>query len=195
MRDTVHMQTQSFEAQPRVQKINYSNISKKTSKFLDRTVLQKYKWLVNEGSPTGSYQFSTEMASEVPEVLLEVQSWAESSCIYGIFPREDYRELLALLYFVLGAKIRRKLLRGIRILDFKMKLPGAYDHVKFSAKAIYYIKMFMLLPQLIDRGLFDDVDVSTISRMSKFLTLLYEKYFLETDLTSSAPRITFLEKC
>ena len=61
--------------------------------------------------------------------------------------------------------------------------------MKFSAKAIYYIKMFMLLPQLIDRGLFDEVDVSTISRMSKFLILHYEKYFLETALTSSAPPI------
>ena len=91
---------------------------KENFEFLDRTVLRKYKWLGNEASPTGSYQFSTEMASEGPEaVLLVVQSWAESSCIYGIFPREDYRELLALLYFVLGAKIRRILLRGIRFQD------------------------------------------------------------------------------
>ena len=70
-----------------------------------------------------------------------------------------------------------------------MKLPEAHDHVKFMAKAIYYIKMFMLLPQLIGRGLFDEVDLSTISRMSKFLILHYEKYFLETALTSSAPPI------
>ena len=74
-------------------------------------------------------------------------------------------------------------------MEFKIQVPGAYDHVRFMAKAIYYIKMFLLLPQLIDRNLVDEVDVSVISRMSKFVILLYGQYFLETALTSSAPRL------
>ena len=57
------------------------------------------------------------------------------------------------------------------------------------AKAIYYIKMFLLLPQLIDRNLVEEVDVSVISRMSKLVILLFGRYFLETALTSSAPRL------
>ena len=155
---------------------------KENFNFLDTTQLQKYQWVGDESSPTGPYHFNTEMA-------LEVRSWAESCCIHGTFPREDYRELLELLTFALGGTIRRKLLRGVKIVEFKMQLPGAYDHVRFMAKAIYYIKMFLLLPQLIDRDLVDEVDVSVISRMSKFVILLYGRYFLETALTSSAPRL------
>ena len=155
---------------------------KENFNFLDTTQLQKYQWVGDESSPTGPYHFNTEMA-------LEVRSWAESCCIHGTFPREDYRELLELLTFVLGGTIRRKLLREVKIVEFKMQLPGAYDHVRFMAKAIYYIKMFLLLPQLIDRDLVDEVDVSVISRMSKFVILLYGRYFLETALTSSAPRL------
>ena len=102
-----------------------------------------------------------------------VKTWAEACCIDGNFPREDYRELLELLTHVLGGTIRRKLLRGVRIVPFNMQYPGAYDHVRFMAKAIYYIKMYMLLPQLIERELVTEVNVVVIERMSKFVILLY----------------------
>ena len=71
------------------------------------------------------------------------------------FPPGDYRELLEVLTFTLGGTIRRKLLRDIKIVDFKVELPGAYDHVRFMAKAIHYIKMFLFIPQLIDHNLVD----------------------------------------
>ena len=118
----------------------------------------------DESSPTGPYHFSTEMA-------LEVRSWAESCCIHGMFPREDYRELLELLTFALGGTIHRKLLRGVKIVELNIQRPGAFDHVRFMAKAIYYIKMFLLLPQLIDKNVVDEIDVSVIFRMSKFVIL------------------------
>ena len=108
------------------------------------------------------------------------------------FPPGDYRELLELLTFTLGGTIRRKLLRGV-----KTKLPGAYDHVRFMAKAIYYIKMFLFLPQLIDYNQVDQVEVSIISRMSKFVILLYGKYFFRNriDIISSTNRSLILAKC
>ena len=122
-------------------------------------------------------------------MALEVRSWAVSCCIHGTFPREDYRELLKLMTFAYGGTIHRNLLCGVKVVEFKVQVPGAYDHVRFMAKAIYYIKMFLLLPQLIDRNLVHEVDVSVISRISKFVILLYGRYFLETALTSSAPRL------
>ena len=96
----------------------------------------------------------------------------------GTFPREDYRELLELLTHVLGGTIRRSLSGGVKEVVFNMKYPGAYDHVRFMAKAIYYIKMYMLLPQLIDRQLVDEIDITMIKRMSKFIIHLYGKYKL-----------------
>ena len=47
----------------------------------------------------------------------------------------------------------------------------------------------MLLPQLIERELVTEVNVVVIERMSKFVILLYGQYFLQTALTTSAPRI------
>ena len=150
--------------------------------FLDKGEVQLFKWDGDENSPTGPYFFSTERA-------LAVKTWAEACCIDGTFPREDYRELLELLTHVLGGTIRRKLLRGVKIVPFNMQYPGAYDHVRFMAKAIYYIKMYMLLPQLIEKQLVTEVNVMVIERMSKFVILQYGQYFLKTALTTSAPRI------
>ena len=107
----------------------------------------------------------------------------------GTFPREDYRELLELLTHVLGGTIRRKLSSGVKEVVFKMQYPGAYDHVRFMAKAIYYIKMYMVLPQIIDKQLVDEIDILVIESMSKFIILLYGKYFLQTALTTEAPRL------
>jgi hypothetical protein len=155
---------------------------KENFEFLDTNEVQKYKWNGDESSSTGPYHLSTERA-------LDVRAWAEQCCVDGTFPREDYRELLELLTHVLNGQIRRKRLRGVKVIDFKMERPGAYDHVRFMAKAIYYIKMFMLLPQLIERQLVTEVDVMVIERMSKFIILLYGQYFLQTALTTSAPRL------
>ena len=141
-----------------------------------------FRWNGDESSPTGPYLYSTERA-------LAVKTWAEVCCVDGTFPREDYRELLELLTHVLGGTIRRKLLKGVKIVSFSMRYPGAYDHVRFMAKAIYYIKMYMLLTQLIEKDLVTEVNVMVIERMSKFIILQYGQYFLKTALTTSAPRI------
>ena len=112
---------------------------KENFQFLDKNDLPQYQWLGDEDSPIGPYHFSA-------AISLEVRSWVEACCVHGTFPREDYRELLELLTFTLGGTFRRKLLRGVKIVDFKVELPGAYLHIRFMAKAICYIKMFLFLP-------------------------------------------------
>ena len=153
---------------------------------IDPTVVQVYRWEGDEVSPTGPYKFTTERAKDVKE-------WAEQCCLNGSFPREDYRELLELLCHVLGGTIRRRSTvkkdEPPRIVSFHMEQPGAFHHARFMAKAIYYIKMFMVLPQLTEKDLVTLQQAEQVNRMSLFVILQYGQYFLQTALTTAAPRI------
>ena len=153
--------------------------------LLDINDLKTYSWDGDEVSSYGPYLFSTERA-------LMVKEWAEDCCKTGVFPREDYRELLELITFVLNGEIFRKSNINdteLRKIDFKMERPGAFHHARFMAKAIYYIKMFVLLPQLLDKSIFTYAEGNQIERMATFIILVYGQYFLQSALTAAAPRL------
>ena len=108
---------------------------------LDTSNVQKYEWAGDESSPIGPYKFATERA-------LNISEWAEKWFEEGVFPREDYRELTELLTYVLHGNFRRKGSNKDKPpenVDFKMERPGAFRHARCMAKAIYNIKMFLLL--------------------------------------------------
>ena len=153
---------------------------------LDKNTVQKYEWSGDESSPVGPFKFQTERA-------LAVKVWAEECCRTGVFPREDYRELLELITHVLGGRIVRKSVVNKeappRAVQFKMERPGAFHHARFMSKAIYYIKMFMLAPQLLQKGLITHFETTQIEKMSTFVILMYGQYFLQTAITCAAPRI------
>lgn len=150
---------------------------------IDTADVQYFQLDGDENSP--DYKF-------IEERIMDVKNWAEERCISGSFPREDYRELLELLCHVLGGTIRRKSATKkttpARIVQFHMEQPGAFHHARFMAKAIYYIKMLMVLPQLKDKMLVTLEQVDQIERMSSFVILLYGQYFLRTAMTAAAPR-------
>ena len=70
-----------------------------------------------------------------------------------------------------------------------MRKPGALHHARFMSKAILYIKMFMTLHQLLELEIITNTEENSIKRMAIFVILLYGQYFLQTALTSAAPRI------
>jgi hypothetical protein len=154
--------------------------------FLDIEDLQMYPWEGDESASNGPYKFSTERA-------LSVKVWAEKCCSTGVFPREDYRELLELITHVLNGEIVRKSVvnrdAAPKVVAFKMERPGAFHHARFMAKSIYYIKMYMLLPQLLNRSLITQLQANQIERMATFIFLIYGQYFLQTALTAAAPRL------
>ncbi len=153
---------------------------------LDRSLVQTYEWAGDESSPIGPYLFQTERA-------LAVKIWAEECCANGVFPREDYRELLELITHALGGQIvRRSAVKKAappKMVKFNMERPGALHHARFMAKSIYYIKMFMLTPQLLNQTLITRFVANKIKRMATYIILLYGQYFLQTALTTAAPRI------
>lgn len=58
-------------------------------------------------------------------------------------PRSDYKELLELANIYLGGAIERK-----KNYTYSLHRPGAMSNARWMAKAIYIIKMALLLPQL-----------------------------------------------
>ena len=85
------------------------------------------------------------------------------------FPREDYRELLELITHALGGQIvRRSVVKKAappKLVEFKMERPGALHHARFMAKSIYYIKMLMLTPQLLNKTLITRSEANKIQRI------------------------------
>ena len=159
---------------------------KKNFHLIDTRDIQQFKWEGDKDSPVGPFKLSSELA-------LSVKAWAEDCCLNGSFPREDYRELLELVTHVLGGVIRRRSTTNKnmppRVVGFQMEQPGAFHHARFMAKAIYYVKMYMVLPQLNANALVTAEQATQVERMSRYIILLYARYFLQTALTSAAPNL------
>ena len=159
---------------------------KKNFHLIDTRDIQQFKWEGDQDSLVGPFKLSTELA-------LSVKTWAENCCVNGSFPREDYWELLELVTHVLGGVIRRQSMinkdKPPRVVGFQMEQPGAFHHARFMAKAIYYVKMYMVLHQLNGNGLVTADQAAQVERMSRYIILLYARYFLQTALTSAAPSL------
>ncbi|KAG7166611.1 hypothetical protein Hamer_G013621 [Homarus americanus] len=96
--------------------------------------------------------------------LLTVTEWA----------REDYREAAELTLLVLGVNPPR----GTHFLR-----PGACHHVRWMAKIIYYLKIYMFSHQL---ELSSDLCVK-LQRMAIFVSLLYTPAWLKSPVAEDAP--------
>ena len=107
---------------------------------------------------------------------LNIREWAEKCFEERVFPREDYGELAELLTYVLHRNRRKGANKDKppKNVDFKME-PGAFHHARFMAKAIYYIKMFLLLPELMSREFITDLEKRQIERMATFITDLEKR--------------------
>ena len=94
-------------------------------------------------------------------------------------PRCDYKEYLELALLFLGGTIDRK--KGY---TYQIQRPGADHHARWMSKAIYILKLSLLLHQL------DDIHWQTkrkINKMALFVVFVYLKaWFNSPSLTSAA---------
>ena len=61
------------------------------------------------------------------------------------------------------------------------------------AKAIYIIKIYMVLHQLPQgQGIISNQERRAVERMAQFLILFYGKYFLQSAISPAAPRLDLL---
>ena len=104
---------------------------------------------------------------------LEVLDWAQYNQEKGTWPRDDYRELLELLIVWLGGDVE----------GFSFKRPGADHHARWLAKAIYELKLCLLMDQFI----MEEKQKGEVLIMAQFVGLFYAKAFLQSPLPCSAP--------
>ena len=103
-----------------------------------------------------------------------VQTWVETVLSKNMFAREDYRELAEMICVFLGGELPRRL---------HIRKPGADHHARFMAKAIYFLKIYLL-----SKSFFMTVEEKHIvDRMALFIGLFYGKYLLESSLIPCAP--------
>ena len=135
-----------YENAPPPKKKKLFKQNKDIFKELDTKELEYFPWESDEVSQIGPYKFTTGRG-------LEVKNWAGDICVRNMFPREKYRVLLKLITHMLKGVIRRrsevKKNEEPQVIAFRMKCPEAIHNVRFMAKTIYYLKLYMTLPQFI----------------------------------------------
>ena len=149
---------------------NKSNIAPET--------FRKYEW----GDEDKNCEMGPFFKNE-NHFLNQTLLWLQRHLKANTFPRADYRELSELMNFILGGQYvpKSSLDKG-----FSLKKPGACHHARFMAKAIYILKMFIL------SHVFNKLTVRQeriICRMTIFILSLYGKYFLQSSLSTAAPRL------
>ena len=121
-------------------------------------------------SPADPLDPLTMKAEETKKCLHEVLSNAT-------FLREDYRELVELVYIWLGGET----LPGGR--TFKFRVPGTFHQARFMSKTIYLIEMALLSSRI---TLVQD-ECQIVQRMAVFIGLFYARYFLRSRIAAFAP--------
>lgn len=96
-------------------------------------------------------------------------------------PRDDYKELLELVIVFLGGTVP----------GFSFKIPGAFHHARWMAKAIYCLKIFLFRNEF---GM-TQCDENGIRDICIFVTTLYIKVWIQAPVAAEAPRedLSFLK--
>ena len=101
-------------------------------------------------------------------------AWAEAHLSDGTWPRCDYKELLELVITWLGGSVP----------SFTLKYPGADHHARWLSKAIYYMKLALLIGQFP----MDQKEQQEVLVIAEFVALFYAKGFFKSPLASAAPK-------
>ena len=94
-------------------------------------------------------------------------------------PRDDYKELLELAILCAGGEPKRPR-RGKRFMQ-----PGAMHHARWMAKALYTLKIHLFRHQF----KMTPREETAIKAISTFIIQFYIKYWFQTRLAISAPRL------
>jgi len=67
---------------------------------------------------------------------------------------------------------------------FKLHIPGALHNARFLAKAIHFLKIFLLIEHI--PGLTNDKKTK-VTVMATFISLFYAEWFLRAEISNIAP--------
>lgn len=117
-------------------------------------------------------EMSTELSFQAETVL----KWTKECILKNIFPREDYRELIELVFIYLGGG-------ELPARKFFLRQPGAMHHARFMSKSIYLMKMELMT----ERISFSVEERRQVHKMAQFIALFYAKYFLRSRIAVFSP--------
>ena len=92
----------------------------------------------------------------------------------GTFPREDYRELCELTVLYLGGAVP----------GFKFQYPGAFHHARYMSKAIYMLKLRLLMNKI---TWLKDAEMKEVKIMAEFIGVFYVVWWLRAYIGVKAP--------
>lgn len=117
-----------------------------------------------------------EMPTELCFQAETVLKWAKECILKNTFPREDYRELIELvfIYLCVGELPTRK---------FFFRQLGAMHHNRFMSKSIYLMKVELMT----ERISFSVEERRQVHKMAQFIALYYAKYFLRSLIAVFSP--------
>ena len=150
-----------------------TGVSKDPGVALFRRLRSDWRNLVIDYSnlSTMDYTMLPEWLQQEAKSVLE---WAEKELEKNTWPREDYRELLRLSIMVLGGTVP----------GFQFLQPGPDHHARWMSKALYYLKMKLLL------NIFNmsDEEKEQVEEISRFVVTLYVKAWFQSPLPTAAAR-------
>ena len=128
---------------------------------IDMNSLKKFDWQAVAG---------TELEAQAQSSLEILSNFLKS----GTFPREDYRELCELTVLYLGGAVPK----------FRFQYPGAYHHARYMAKAIYMLKLMVLMEKItwLEQG-----EKMEVKIMADFISVFYAVWWLKAYLAVEAP--------
>ena len=112
----------------------------------------------------------------------EILRWALRERQKNTWPRCDYKELIELTIVMLGGTLD----------GFSIKFPGPDHHARWMIKALYILKIHLLLNVFI----ITEEERRKVILLSEFIHIFYIKHWFESSLTTAAPRsdLTFIAK-
>ena len=109
------------------------------------------------------------------ELRDEMTAFYTTALEKGSFPRDDYAELLHLSLVFLG---------GVPNRTIEFRAPGALNHARWMAKAIYSLKIYLFREQI----KLTSREQEGLGSICQFVALLYAKYWHKTPLATQAAR-------
>ena len=114
----------------------------------------------------------TESGAWLTNKAKESLEWALYHLDKGTWPRDDCRELLELMVVWLGGDVN----------SFVFKRPGPVHHARWMAKAIYNIKLYLLMRQFP----LAEKDMEEVEIITQFVAIFYAKAWFKAPLPCSA---------
>ena len=111
----------------------------------------------------------------------EILLWADYHMQHGMWPRQDYRQLLELVVIYLGGMVKRVQNGNLVPVEVTIRRPGAIHRARFLASSLYFLKICLYQTQF-ETSLKKDALI-----LGEYIALLHAPYFLKAS-NDNAPR-------